>query len=256
MLDQITPLIITYNEAPNIRRTLDKLVWARRIMVIDSGSTDETLEILRAYRQVTVIQHPFKDFADQCNFGLMQIASHWVLSLDADYELSDELVREMKNLEPADKIVGYRVRFVYRIYGNPLRGTLYPPRIVLYRKALAAYRNEGHGHRVFVDGDVLELNGLIFHDDRKPLARWLSSQKRYAREEARYLVETRRGNLTKIDKIRRMGWPAPFMVLFYTLLVKGCILNGWAGWYYVLQRVLAELLIALEIGDRRLRGDA
>src|SRR5271166_1533927 len=57
--DQITPLIITYNEAPNIRRALDKLLWAERIVVIDSGSTDATVEILRNYPQVEVIEHPF-----------------------------------------------------------------------------------------------------------------------------------------------------------------------------------------------------
>jgi hypothetical protein len=50
-----------------------------------------------------------------------------------------------------------------------------------------------------------------------------------------------------------MGWPAPIGVFFYTLLVKGCLLDGWAGWYYVLQRVIAEALIALELADRRLR---
>src|SRR5664279_1161432 len=104
MLDQITPLIITYNEAPNIRRTLDKLAWARAIVVIDSGSTDETLAMLRNYPQVNVIHHPFADFASQCNFGLTKIASPWVLSLDADYELSDELVAELKSLTPADHV--------------------------------------------------------------------------------------------------------------------------------------------------------
>jgi glycosyltransferase involved in cell wall biosynthesis len=253
MLDHVTPLIITYNEAANIRRTLDKLVRARRIVVIDSGSTDETLEILRAYPHVDVIHRPFQDFASQCNFGLTQVTSPWVLSLDADYELSDELASELQALAPSNQIAGYRARFVYRIYGKPLRGTLYPPRIVLYRKAQASYRNEGHGHRVSVNGDVLELNGLIYHDDRKPLARWVTSQMSYAREEARYLLEARRDSLTRTDKLRRMGWPAPFIVFLYTLLAKGCILNGWPGWYYVLQRVLAETLIALEIADRRLR---
>jgi glycosyltransferase involved in cell wall biosynthesis len=75
MLDQITPMLITYNEAANIRRSLDKLVWARRILVIDSGSEDETIEMARAYPQVDVIHHSFKDFASQCNFGLTQVAS-------------------------------------------------------------------------------------------------------------------------------------------------------------------------------------
>src|SRR5262249_57388185 len=88
MHEQITPLIITLDEAPNIGRTLDKLGWARRIVVVDSGSTDGTLELLRGYPQVDVVQHPFADFAAQCNFGLTQVATNWVLSLDADYELS------------------------------------------------------------------------------------------------------------------------------------------------------------------------
>jgi hypothetical protein len=51
-----------------------------------------------------------------------------------------------------------------------------------------------------------------------------------------------------------MGWPAPLLVFFYTLLVKRCILDGWAGWVYALQRTVAEALISLEIADRRLRG--
>jgi glycosyltransferase involved in cell wall biosynthesis len=252
--DQITPLIITYNEAPNIARTLGKLSWAKRIVVIDSGSTDETLDMLRSFPQVDVIEHPFSDFAGQCNFGLTQVATPWVLSLDADYELSDELVEELAGLRTPDGIAGYRVRFIYRIHGRALRGALYPPRIVLYRKDKARYRNEGHGHRVAIAGEILPLAGVIYHDDRKPLARWFDSQQRYARAEARYLIETPTAKLTRSDRIRRLGWLAPIGVLFYTLFVKGCILDGWPGWYYALQRLCAETLIALEILELRLRG--
>jgi glycosyltransferase involved in cell wall biosynthesis len=251
VFDEITPLIITYNEAPNIRRTLEKLQWAQRIVVIDSGSTDDTIEILRAYPKIEVIRHPFTDFAAQCNFGLTQIFSPWVLSLDADYELSDELATELGSLAlrgPA----GYQARFVYRIYGRPLRGSLYPPRTVLYRKDKAFYRNEGHGHRVVVDGDILPLQGVIYHDDRKPLSRWIASQQRYAHEEANYLLNARLDAMTRTDRIRLMGWPAPIGVFFYALLVKGCLFDSWPGWFYVIQRVIAEALIALEIIARRL----
>jgi glycosyltransferase involved in cell wall biosynthesis len=254
VLDQITPLIITYNEAPNIGRTVGKLLWAKRIVVIDSGSTDATLDLLRSFPQVDVIGHPFSDFASQCNFGLTQVVTPWVLSLDADYELGDTLVEELAGLRAPDSVAGYRARFVYRIYGRALRGTLYPPRAVLYRKDKARYGNEGHGHRVAIDGEVLPLAGVIYHDDRKPLARWFDSQQRYARIEARYLIETPAAKLTRSDRIRRLGWAAPIGVLFYTLFVKGCILDGWPGWHYALQRLCAETLIALEIADRRLRG--
>jgi glycosyltransferase involved in cell wall biosynthesis len=249
--DQITPLIISYNEAPNISRTVGKLLWAERIVVIDSGSTDGTVEILQSYPQVEVIYHRFVDFASQCNYGLAQVTSPWVLSLDADYELSDELVRELALLAPAASAAGYRARFVYRVYGRPLRGSLYPPRTILYRKDKARYRQEGHSHHVVLDGDVLPLDGVIYHDDRKPLARWLSSQQRYAREEVEYLLTRRPAALRRADRIRLMGWPAPIGVLFYTLLVEGCLFDGWPGWYYVLQRTTAEMLIALEIIARR-----
>jgi glycosyltransferase involved in cell wall biosynthesis len=253
LLDVITPLLITLDEAPNIARTLEKLRWARRIVVIDSGSIDGTLEILAQYPQIDHIHRPFDSFADQCNFGLSQVRTAWVLSLDADYELSDDLVREIGALQQDEGVWGYRVSFIYRIYGRPLRGTLYPPRTVLHRVQGASYANEGHGHRVMIAGKVRWLGGVIYHDDRKPLSRWLASQKRYAELEAEYLLKARTKSLSRTDRLRRMGWPAPALVLAYLLVVKACLLDGWPGWFYALQRLLAESMIALELIDRRLR---
>jgi glycosyltransferase involved in cell wall biosynthesis len=254
VIEEITPLIITYNEQENIARTLDKLVWAGRIVVIDSGSTDGTLEIVRRYQQAEIVHRAFDNFANQCNFGLTQIATTWVLSLDADYELSDALASEFRGLHADVATGGYQAHFVYRIYGRALRASLYPPRTVLYRKDRASYRNEGHGHRVFVSGSVLPLAGVIFHDDRKPLARWFASQQRYAAEEAEYLMTSDRAALRLADRMRLVAWPAPFVALIYTLIIKRCALDGWPGWLYVLQRVLAEVLIALAVVDRRLRA--
>jgi glycosyltransferase involved in cell wall biosynthesis len=253
MIEDITPIIITYNEDPNIARTLDCLTWAQRIVVIDSGSTDETLKIVRSYQRAEVIHRPFDDFASQCNFGIAQVTTPWVLSLDADYELSEELVTELHRLHPDAAIGGYQSRFVYRIYGRALRGTLYPPRTVLYRKEKAFYRKEGHGHRVTVAGKVVPLTGVIFHDDRKSLARWFASQRRYSHEEAEHLLASDRRTLGRADRLRLAAWPAPIAVFVYTLILKGCLLDGWAGWYYALQRLLFETLLALDLIDLRLR---
>jgi glycosyltransferase involved in cell wall biosynthesis len=258
MLDQITPLILTHDELPNIERTLAKLTWATRIVVIDSGSTDGTLDILRRDPRITVFVHEFVDFAEQCNFGLAYIESPWVLSLDADYELSNELLDEMHNLIPSDAIAGYSVRFVYRVHGHPLHGTLYPPRTVLHRKDRAFYRQEGHAHKIYVAGAVRPLRGVIYHDDRKPLSRWLSTQLRYAAKEAEYLLAKGgygEPELSRADRIRLMGWLAPFAILLHVLFVRRCVLDGWPGWHYTLQRLLAETLLALEILDRRCRRD-
>jgi glycosyltransferase involved in cell wall biosynthesis len=253
MIEDITPIIITYNEEANIARTLDRLTWAPRILVIDSGSTDATLDIILSYPRTEVVHRAFDEFASQCNFGIAQVTTNWVLSLDADYELSDELVTELHCLRPDAATGGYQARFVYRVFGRPLRGTLYPPRTVLYRKDGARYQSEGHGHRVTVAGSVVPLAGVIFHDDRKPLARWFTAQQRYAREEAEHLMASDRKALGRADRIRLAAWPAPFAVLMYALILKGCLLDGWPGWYYALQRFVAETMLALELIDRRLR---
>ena len=251
-IDGITPLLITYDEIQNIERTLAKLAWARRIVAIDSGSTDGTLEVLARTPGVEVHHRVFDSFAQQCNFGLSLVTSEWVLSMDADYELGDELVAELRALQPVAEQAGWRARFVYRIHGKPLRGTLYPSRTVLYRVAGARYENEGHGHRIRVEGTIGELKAPIFHDDRKPLARWLKSQLGYAAREATHLLAAPPASLSRADRIRLMGWPGPILVFLYVLIAKGALLDGPAGWYYAFQRLLAEVLLVLELLDRRL----
>lgn len=249
---RVTPLIITFNEEANLARTLEPLHWAQRIVVIDSGSTDATLAIAAADPRVVVYHRSFDNFADQCMYGLTQVETEWALSLDADYELSPELVTELHCI-PLDGIVaGYSTRMVYCIHGRRLRGSLYPSRTVLYRRKQARYINEGHGHRVVVAGAVAPLVAPIRHDDRKPLPRWFASQMKYAALEAKHLLSADRSELRVQDRLRLIGWPAPFAVLLYVLFVKGCILDGKAGWHYALQRVLAEILLALELLDRRL----
>ncbi|MGH6923663.1 MAG: glycosyltransferase family 2 protein [Propylenella sp.] len=251
MLRDITPLIITHDEIANIGRTLEKLEWAERIVVIDSGSTDGTLEVVARNTKVEIFSRPFDTFANQCNFGLAQIATEWVLSLDADYVLSDALVAELSLLRPDANMSGYRIDFVYCVFGRRLSGSLYPPHVALFRKERGAYRDEGHGHRVVVDGDLGRLRGVIFHDDRKPLSRWMAAQRSYAVREADYLLSARREELKFTDRMRLTGWAAVLAVLPYLYLVKWCWRDGRAGWRYALERLFAEAAIALEVQDRR-----
>src|SRR5882672_11322387 len=247
MMDNITPLILTFNEAPNIGRTLEQLRWARDIVVVDSFSNDETVEIAHSFPRVRVFQRKFDKHEAQWNFGLSEtgIATGWVLALDADYVLSPEFVDELRMLQPSSKTTGYQARFTYCIAGRRLRSGVYPPVTVLYRKAGAAYSQDGHTHRLLLTGDVEAMSARILHDDRKPLSRWFESQQRYMALEAQKLIASNANDLSSSDRIRQMRVIAPLAVLFYCLIVRGGVLDGWAGFYYAFQRMLAELLLSL-----------
>jgi len=255
MLSEITPLILTLNEAPNIPRLLDRLEWAREVVVLDSFSTDATEAIARSHGNVTFVRRAFDNHADQWNAGLERIRTRWVLALDADYLITDELFDELAQLrEPAD-VTAYFARFRYCMGGRPLRASLYPPRAILFQTAKAHYVQDGHTQRLEFDGPSQFLHGHMLHDDRKPLTRWLETQRKYARQEARKLLERTNQPLSLADRLRRSIWPAAPAAFIYTLFVKGCLFDGWPGWYYALQRTYAELLLSLELLDARFFHD-
>jgi glycosyltransferase involved in cell wall biosynthesis len=253
MLHQITPLILTYNEAPNIGRILERLTWARDIVIVDSFSDDDTVEIASSFPQVRVFQRAFDSHRNQWEFGLREtgIETPWVLALDADYVVTNEALAELKELRPDAETTGYRARFTYCINGKRLHSGIYPPVTVLYRREAAAYVQDGHTQRLVVDGPVEELRATLLHDDRKPLRRWLNSQARYADLESAKLMTTSREALKFKDRLRLWLVVAPAATLFYCLFARLGIFDGWAGFYYAFQRSLAELMLSLYLLDSR-----
>lgn len=251
MLDQITPLILTYNEVPNIARTLAGLTWARDIVVVDSFSDDDTVEIARSVPQVRVFQRAFDCHRNQWEFGLKEtgITTPWVLALDADYVLSNNLISELEQLQPNANTAGYRASFVYCINGKKLHSGIYPPVTVLYRREAATYVQDGHTQRVAVEGRIEQLRSPVFHDDRKSFKRWFRSQARYTELEAQKLRSADRGELSFVDRLRRWRIVVPPAMPVYCLIVRGGILDGRAGFYYAFQRTVAELMLS-----RRLHG--
>lgn len=255
MLDQITPLILTYNEAPNIGRTLERLRWASDIVVVDSFSDDDTVEIVKTFPQARVYQRAFDSHEQQWNFGLTEtgISSDWVLALDADYVLTEGFSAELETLPLETEINGYRARFIYCIHGRQISSGVYPPVTVLYRRARARYEQDGHTQRVFIDGRIADLKSTILHDDRKSLSCWLQAQSRYTKLEAHKLLSAAPGSLSWTDRIRRWRVIAPVAMLFYCLVIRGGVLDGWAGFYYAFQRSLAELMLSLYLIDQDLQ---
>jgi glycosyltransferase involved in cell wall biosynthesis len=252
MTDQLTVLVLTFNEAPNLERTLARLAWAREVLIVDSFSTDATLEIARRYPQARVVQRKFVDHTSQWNFGLDQVRTDWVLALDADYVLTEDLIAEIQALPDQPQASAYYAKFRYCIGGKPLRAALYPPRAVLFQRGRGRYVNDGHTQLLKTDGATGWLAGVIDHDDRKPLDRWLAEQNRYALAEAKHLREMPVAQMNRADRLRRRIVFAPLAVFLFTAFGKGLILDGWPGWYYIFQRTLAEILLSLRLIEQKL----
>lgn len=250
MLDAITPVLLTFNEAPNIARTLARLDWAKDIVVVDSGSTDTTLSILQSHPRVRVYHRAFDNHPAQWRYAMQEtgIGTSWVLRLDADYRLTDEFIGELASLRPDSSFAAYQVDFDYAIFSHKILSSLYPPKPFLMRQGRYSISDLGHTEGWIVHGPVARLKCRIVHDDWKPMQDWAIAQIRYMqREEVK--LRARRAGLR--DWLRLHPPLMPAVVFFYCLFGKGLLFSGRAGIMYTLQRVTAESILALFILERK-----
>ena len=250
MLERITPLILCRDEEPNIGRTLAQLAWADEVVVVDSFSTDRTVGIARSFPNVRLVQRAFDTHALQWSYGASLVTTEWTLTLDADYFVPDELIRELASLAPADEIAAYEATFIYAVRGRRLRASLYPARAVLLRSGRFDFWQDGHTQRVRVRGGVGRLRTPMVHDDRKSLRRFAQRQRAYMGQEAVKLRAASWASLNGIGKLRKLRVVAPFAMLVYTLLVRRTILDGWPGVIYTFERVAAEVILSRELFRR------
>jgi glycosyltransferase involved in cell wall biosynthesis len=252
MLGEITPVLLTFNEAANIGRTLSCLTWAKDIVIVDSGSTDETASILAGFPQVRVFHRVFDTHGNQWRYATQEtgISTNWILRLDADYEVTEALKIELSRLDADAAVDAYRISFDYAIFGRKLISSLYPPNTILLRKGKFSVRDKGHTEAWTVQGPVKGLKARIIHDDRKSTEQWMLSQGCYMRRELAHLRAERSG----LRSWLRLSPPLmPLVVFLYCLFVKGLILNGRAGIFYALQRLIAEAALSLMVLEERLR---
>ena len=220
-------------------------------MVVDSGSADGTVEIARSRPNVEVLTRSFDSFAGQSDYALAAVETPWAMALDADYVVPAGLVAEIAALPPEPAENGYFVPFEYLVLGRKLRGSLYPPRQVLFRAKRAAFEQDGHAHRVRVAGPSGSLRTPILHDDRKSLRRWLRNQASYAEQEAAKLAASPMRELDWPDRLRATMVLGPPAVALYCLLGRGLVLDGRAGLYYTAQRAVAEGILSLKLMEAR-----
>ena len=255
MLDHITPVLLTYNEEQNIARTLSRLAWAKSIVVVDSGSTDRTLAALAEFPNVRVYIRRFDTHANQWRYAIdnTNITTDWILRLDADYQVSDALITELAQLDPKAPVSAYRIGFDYAIFSRKLLSSLYPANAILLRRGSFSVRDRGHTEAWDVHGPIAALIGRITHDDRKPTGQWLISQARYMQRE---LDRLRVRSESRLVRFLRLRPPLmPIAIFLYCLFGKGLFLNGRAGLYYALQRMVAETVLSLMVLEETLRAE-
>ena len=252
MLDHITPVLLTYNEEQNVRRTLSRLSWAKDVVVVDSGSTDRTLAILASFSNVRMFKRSFDSHGNQWRYAVdeTQIATDWILRLDADYQMSDALIAEIAALDPNSAVSAYRISFDYAIFSHKLLSSLYPANTILLRRGRFSVRDRGHTEAWDVTGPVGTLSAVITHDDWKATGQWVMSQTRYMQRELACV---------QLDKNRFVRWLRlrpplmPIAVFIYCLFGKGLLLNGRSGIFYALQRLVAEAVLSLMLLEEELR---
>ncbi len=178
----VSVTIITKNEAARLQAALASVAWADEIVVVDAGSTDSTADLARA-AGARVFVEGWPGFPQQKNRAAVLASHDWILSLDADEQVSPALADEIRALlDRAPAASGYRVPRVTRAFGRELRATDWYPdwQLRLYDRRAARWDEARTVHEsVCVDGGVARLHGEILHDGYRNLSEHLQKIDRY-----------------------------------------------------------------------------
>jgi glycosyltransferase involved in cell wall biosynthesis len=222
---KVSATIVTLNEEKNIARAIESLRCCEEILVVDSGSTDRT-RTLAGQRGARVIPHSWAGYAAQKNWAADQAANDWILSIDADEALSEELEAELLTLKKVGMAAdGYNFPRLAQYLGKWIRHSgWYPDRKVrLYDRRKATWVGEYVHESVRVEGEVRELRSNLLHFTCDSLSAHLKTLDTYTTLAAKEVVA--RGN----------GRPAyrlaidPAWTFVRTYLVQRAFLDGYEG---------------------------
>lgn len=263
----VAVIVLTYNEEINIGQALDSVAgWAKELFILDSFSTDRTLDVARPYG-CHIVQHTFENYARQRNFALdeLPITAEWVLFLDADEWVPDALKHEISRVLAASPSVnGFYLNRRLIWMGRWVRRGYYPSWILrLFRRGKGRCEDREVNEHLIVEGPAAQLAEDFIHEDRKGVTEWISKHNKYATLEAQTLLAAARdGNYQEIDAkltgtqaqrkrwLRHRVWNRmppllrPFFYFFYRYILKGGFLDGRPGLiFHFLQALWFPLLI-------------
>src|SRR3989441_611487 len=255
----LSVIIITKNEAHRIRRCLESLQWADEIVVVDSGSSDDTLSICKEFTE-NVFVRPFDNFSNQKNAALDLASGEWVLSIDADEVESTHSPaarsREWVLSIDADEVVtadlareihqrirstgagyaAYSVRRENFVCGRPIRHVFQnDTQVKLLKRGACRYFKSVH-EDLDVEGDIGMLESPLLHYNSDNLGEFIRKQNHYTTLEAKAKFE--RGERFSLVKLAF----SPPRTFVYRYVMIGGYKDGWMGFviaavmaYYVFQ---------------------
>ncbi len=267
--------MITKDEELNVPHSIESVVgWADRVWVVDSGSTDRTVELARNLG-AEVVHHDWLGYAAQKNWALtnLPLLADWVLIIDADESVTEELraCLETVALRPAGDVPesGFHVNRHFVFLGGVIRHCGYYPswNLRFFKRGRAAYESrEVHEHMV-VDGPVGFLGGELVHHDRRPLEFLIAKHNRYSTLEARAIFEQGQSEARGLPPrflggpLERRRWikryvyprlPAKFLCRFlWMYFVKLGFLDGITGWRFCLFIAAYELQVEQKLVELR-----
>ncbi len=181
--ENISGLIITYNEEKNIREVLECFHFCDEIIIVDSFSIDKTLEIAAEFPNVKIIKNKFEDFTKQRNLALQNAKNDWVLFLDGDErttkELEQEIIEEIKNPDAKDAYYFYRKMF---FGGKPLHfsGSQNDKNFRLFKKSKCHYISDKKVHETLqVNGEIGYLKNKLLHYSVEDYASYKKKMRHY-----------------------------------------------------------------------------
>lgn len=189
---KITAIIPTYNEEHNIRRALDSVHFADEIIVIDSYSTDSTVEIVKSRPEVKLLQRKFDNFSAQKNYAIQQATHDWIFLLDADEEVPQKLKEEIESVianSPEEKAFHIYRTFFFKTQILNYSGWQRDKVIRLFKKDFNNYKGKVH-ETIDTNGRVGFLKNKLNHYSYTEFGRYKCKLKKYARLQAEELEES------------------------------------------------------------------
>jgi len=179
-MSKISVVIITKNEAEHIRNCFDSVQWADEIIVVDSGSTDKTVEIAKSMG-AKVFSHKWEGHVQQRRFAVEQVSSEWVLVIDADEVVTQELKEEIQSRVGKEACNGYYLNRLNYFLHRPVRHCgWFPDKILRLFLKSRAWMPEVSVHEGFiVEGRIKSLHGFLLHFSYDSLQEYFEKMNRY-----------------------------------------------------------------------------